>query len=448
MNILKKYIEIEILSAIMKKVYVKGDNEMGKTKKFYYGWVVFAVCFLMVLVALGFGSSTKSTYLKAITENLGFERSLFTLNDSLRYITTAVLNFFFGAIVAKFGARKLVGFGFGFLIASFAIYSFATQLWQFYIGGVFLGAGLAWTTTTIVGVIVENWFTNGKGTLMGILLAANGLGGVISENIITRIVLSSATAWRTAYRITTLIFLITGVIVLLVLRNKPSDMGLTPLGQDKVKKAKRGLNWEGYEISTIYRKPYFYVSGFCVFIMGFILQSMSNVSKTHMLDCGITKEYIVLVFSVHSLFLAISKILSGFIYDKYGIRISMGLCCAFALISTLSLAFTTKDSTILPWCYSILSAFALPIETVMIPLLVSQMYGQKSFAKVMGFYLGANCLGFACGVPLANLFYDIMGTYKYILIILTIAMFIASIVAQLSIAKADRDRIEFLADGK
>ncbi len=58
--------------------------EVQKKKGFYYGWVVFALCFLMIFFVLGFGSSTKSTYLKAICDDMGFERSIFSLNNTVQ----------------------------------------------------------------------------------------------------------------------------------------------------------------------------------------------------------------------------------------------------------------------------------------------------------------------------------------------------------------------------
>ena len=423
-----------------------------KTKKgFYYGWVVFAVCFVMVMVALGFGSSTKGTYLTAITEDLGLKRGLFTINDSMRYITTSILSFFFGSIVLKLGPRKMAGFGFFFLVASFSVYAAANTYWQFYIGGALLGAGMAWTTTTVVGYIVEKWFTNDKGTIMGIILAANGLGGVISEFVITKIIYgadgtltASQSHWRKAYIITAVLFAIVGVIAVLFLRNTPQEMGLEPLGQGKQKKAKRGLNWEGYEMKDILRMPCFYVSAVCVFVTGFTLQSMSNMAKPYMYDLGISKEYVIFVFSAHALFLALAKIASGISYDHFGIRITFGACSIAAVTSLIALSLTTGDSKGTLWFYRIISAFAMPLETVIIPLLVSQMFGSKSFAKVMGYYLAINTLGYACGVPVVNTAYDIMGTYKYMIIALCFIMATSSIVAQFSMADADKKRIAFL----
>ena len=68
-----------------------------------YRWVIVAASFLMVFVCLGFCSSSKSLYLAAITEALGIKRSLFSINDSCRYIATAVVNLFFGALCATIG---------------------------------------------------------------------------------------------------------------------------------------------------------------------------------------------------------------------------------------------------------------------------------------------------------------------------------------------------------
>lgn len=415
-------------------------------KRIHYAWVVFGACFFMIFIALGFGSSTKGTYLTAITDQLGLKRSLFTINDSLRYITTAVMNMIFGACVAKVGPRRMTSFGFLFLTISFTVYSFATQLWQFYIGGVFLGAGLAWTTTTIVGVIVEKWFTSSKGTVMGIILAANGLGGAASEQIITRIIygadgtLSVADArWRLAYRVTAVLFVLTGILVVSLIREKPEDKGLKPLGSGSIVKKKNG-DWEGYAIAEVLRKPYFYVTGACVFFMGFILQSMDNVAKPHMYDAGLSKEFVLYVFSIHALVLAASKVIAGFCNDRFGTRVTYAFCTVAAVISIGALIGVSSGSTVLPWVFSVVSSLALPIETVMIPLVARQMFGSRPFASVMGYYLGLNTLGYACGVPLANLSYDLTGSYQTALILMVIVMAAAAAVQQISMAVAARAR--------
>ena len=142
-----------------------------KTKKFDHKWVIAAISFLAVFTALGFCSSSKSLYIKAITDTLGISRSAFSINDSCRFITTSIVNLFFGALFARFGAKKLMCAGFVSLIMSMFLYSVGTNVFVFYLGGIFLGIGMSWTTTTMVGAVIGQWFKENRGTVMGAVLA-------------------------------------------------------------------------------------------------------------------------------------------------------------------------------------------------------------------------------------------------------------------------------------
>ena len=80
----------------------------GTKKRFDYKWVVVAVCFVMIMITLGFCSSTKSLYLDVVCDNLGIDRSAFSLNDTCRFVANAIVNLFFGVLVHKFGTKKLM----------------------------------------------------------------------------------------------------------------------------------------------------------------------------------------------------------------------------------------------------------------------------------------------------------------------------------------------------
>jgi len=423
-----------------------------KKFKFSYHWVIFVVGFLMVFVAMGFNSSVKSTYLNAITEQLDMKRSVFALGDTIRYIATATLNIFFGTFVFRFGARKLVAAGFVSLSLYCIVSATATDYLHFYIANIFFGIGLGWTTTTIVGVLVEKWFTNGKGTVMGVILAANGFGGATAEQIITRILYGlkadlpvSEARWRLGYWVTAALLLVVGTLAVILIRNKPEDMGLEPLGKDAVVKKKRGADWVGFEMCDIKKKKYFYVVGVCVFFVGFCLNTFNGYSKPHMQDVGLPLNYVSIVFSVHAIVLTFSKILAGVSFDKFGIRFTFGYCSVAAMASLIALTFITDKSVISPWIAGIFSSVALPLETILIPLLVSEMFGRKCHAKIMGYYLGVNTFGYAAGAPVANLFYDHFGSYKQVFLVFCIVLAVTLVVIQIVFSVAKKDREKFLA---
>jgi MFS family permease len=214
-----------------------------------------------------------------------------------------------------------------------------------------------------------------------------------------------------------------------------------------VAKKKRGSDWRGFEMNEIFSKPYFYVLGACIFLTGMILQSMNGLSKVQIFSVmGKTDEtvaWVTSVFVIHSLVLMVSKILAGFSFDKFGIRFTFGYCAAFAVISLLSLAFITPDRSILAWGYSVCSSIALPLETIMIPLLVSEVFGKKCHAKVMGYYLGLNVFGYACGGPIADYFKQNVGTYYGVLLAFSVIMVITAVAIQITFIAAKKDRVAY-----
>lgn len=407
----------------------------------FYGWFVFAACFLMVFTALGFCSSPKSLFLAAITEDLGIPRSLFSINDSIRYITTAVANVFFGFLVAKFGSRRLIFGGFLALIASCLVYSFSSSIVMFCIGGCLLGLGLSWTTTTMVGMLVERWFASNKGSIMGIILAANGLGGAISIQVINRLIYSDG-GWRLAYRTAAVILAVVGVIVVLVVRNRPEEMGLKPMAPSAKSKQKTKSSvtaeWEGIPFRQAVRMPCFYVALVCVYLTGMILQSTGGVSSAHMKDCGIDPSAIAAILSIHSLILMASKIGTGFCFDKLGLRPTLIICYLCGLISITSLALVSN--TFMAGLYSFVSPFALPLETIMLPLIAKDLFGYHSYSRIMGLFVSINTLGYATGAPIMNLMFDLTGTYRPTMLVMVLLMLVVAVTMQFVITSAHKLR--------
>ena len=413
-------------------------NEIAKPKKLHYAWVVFVVCFLMVGCALGFCSSNKSLYLAAITEDLGIPRSLYSLSNSFRYVATAIVNLFFGKLIAKLGARKLAAMGFAVLAASCAVSAMANNIWMFYLGGVLLGIGLSWTTTTMVGFVVEKWFTGKKGTMMGFILAANGVFGALAAQIVTPIIYGSESGWRRCYWMVTILMLVIGVLVAVFLRTKPEDKGLQPLGGGNVKHQHKGRDWSGISAEDPFCKPYFYFCALGVFLTGMLLQAVDGVAAAHLKDCGMEASTVATAASIASLCLTAAKMLTGVSFDKFGLRVTMLFCSVCAVVSISMLAFVQS-----PWMAYVsyaLTSFALPLETIMLPLIAAEFFGHRSYAFMMGLMVSFNTTGYAIGTPLINWAYDVYKTYTGAMIILCGLMVVVCIMMQFVISAAHKER--------
>lgn len=144
------------------------ETESMRRPESRYRWVIAGACFLMIFTALGFWQSPQwgCTFppLRKIWESpAASSPSLTAAATSQRPLSTS----FFGRLILKMGSRVMISLGFLSLIASCLLYSLADSVYLFYLGGCLLGLGLAWTTTTLVGYLVDRWFAERKGTVMG-----------------------------------------------------------------------------------------------------------------------------------------------------------------------------------------------------------------------------------------------------------------------------------------
>lgn len=400
------------------------------------------ICFIMVMIALGLCSSTRSLFLAPITEALDLERGPFSISDSCRYISTAILNLFFGALVVKWGPKRMISLGFIALILFALIYSFAETYWQFCVGGVMLGIGLAWTTTTLVGYVVNQWFTSNRGTIMGAILASNGLCTAIASPIMQsaidsekyKIVLENGNikyhasnllpfasnhvpanletavgavkhfGYQDAYRGVALILLAVLVLVLIFFRNAPKSE-LTQQAPAK-KKPSRGDSWIGISYKDAIKRPYFYVAAVCVFFTGAALQAVSGVQSAHLksLDLG---ALVATALSFYAICLAGSKFLAGFCFDHLGLKVTMIACNIAGTLAIFMLCFMPMAAgTVTVFSYEVLLAIAMPLETIMLPLIVADMFGEKEYGKFLGLFVSINTAGYALGPLVTNWVYD------------------------------------------
>lgn len=415
---------------------------MKGSRKIETKWLVAIGCFLMIFLGLGFCSSNKSLYLGAITEALQIPRSLFSLQDTLRFVVTAIVNMFFGVLVTKLGTRKMVIIGFTSYVAYLIISIYAESVAWFYVAGCLLGLGTAFCSTTMVSHLVTLWFPEKRGTVSGAIMCANGLGGAIAAQLITPLIDGSKFGYRKAYMLALAVAVTAGIAVALLVREPKGVKGTV------AKKKAKGKQWVGISFQDAIRKPYFYAAIICVSLTGMALQGIHGIAGTHIKDVGIDSAVKALVLSVGSLVLIGSKFLAGIGYDKLGLRKTLLFCQLCGVIAFACLAYCNNTSLGkgLAFCYSVLSSLALPLETVMVSLIVADLFGEKDFTKILGLFVGANYFGYAIGGFTYNLVFDLTGSYISLLLITSGVMGAIAVTFQFIINAANKNRNQVMAE--
>ena len=383
-----------------------------KKSRFDYKWVILVVCFLMEFLCLGFCSSNVGLYTVPVTQALSIDRLAYSYWSSIRYAVQVVVALFFGTLINRFGIRKMVFTGLCSMIAATLLRVFGTGLVHFYIAGALHGLGIVFVGGTMAGAIVRRWFHQNVGTYTGIVMSANGIGGAIAAQIITPIINNGETfGYRKAYLLSAIIALVISVVIMIFLRDSSAE-GAAAAG--KQKKTPRGALWAGIAYSEVRKKAYFYITALLVFLTGISLQSIGSITIVYMTDLGLSPGFIAATATVSSLTLTFSKMAVGTTYDKWGLRVAL-LMCQFAALGTFVLKGLLTNSTIglvMAMTATVLSSIALPLETVIIPLLTNDLFGTASYTKVLGIFMAMNSLGLCLGSPVGELFRKITGDYR------------------------------------
>lgn len=411
-----------------------------------YKWIILILCFFMEFICLGFCSSNAGLYTKAVTEALQIKRSVYSLSSSIRYAVQVLVAFNFGTLVGKFGAKKMACFGMLALSASVLIRAVATNVIQIYIGSALWGLGIVFSGGTMAGTIVRRWFHQNVGRYTGIVMSANGIGGAIAAQIVSPLINNGEVfGYQKAYFLSAIISFAVSALIILFLRERPADDASS--GVSNGKKKPKGVLWEGLPYETVRKKHYFYLTAALVFLTGISLQSIGNITVVYLADIGVDAGFIATTATVSSLCLTFTKVLLGITYDKQGLRVTMLLCQIAALLGFLLIALLTNSTLglIMAMTSTVLRTFAVPMETVMIPLLSNDLFGSASYNKVLGVFMAMNSLGLCLGSPLGDLCFDIFGTYKPCFWFFAALMAVVAVCYQFVIRSAYRDKAMVLS---
>jgi MFS family permease len=403
------------------KIASTEERECFEKQGFFYGWIVAAACFTMVFVSLGLGNSPGGLYITPVTEELDFSRGAFSIIISLRFISTAAFNIFLGFLVKRLEVRKMIGIGFGLLAISYFVFSRSQNLMFFYLSGIILGIGLAFSSTAVVSILIERWFIERKGMIMGIVLAGSGLGGALFNTIVAGWI--ERYGWNQSYFFTGVCLMVFAIPVLAVIRNNPDEMGFVPYGSEKkqLTNSKRE-EWKGFTLEESLKKPYFYLTGLCVFFIGFLNSPVYIAAPSHMIDRGLDVKFAATAMSLFFLSLAVAKVVMGLLYDRFGLKTALVICFASHIIGTLLLAFVQNKLTAI--LFAIIFGFSVQIETVSIPLMIFELFGSKTYIAIIGIFLAMSTMGIAISNPIMNFSYDLMGSYQGILLLYVVLSFV------------------------
>ncbi|MBI4832638.1 MAG: MFS transporter [Candidatus Lindowbacteria bacterium] len=391
-------------------------------KRIYYGWWVVLGAFFTLFVCAGIGFFAFPVFLKAIEVEEGWSRTSLSIAGAIASLAAGFSTPAIGWAIDRFGTKAVMIPGIILMTASYLALGRTTTIYQLYVLFLIVGVGMACTTVLPCQTLVSRWFDKKRGRAMGVLMVANGAGGVVWTTASARLI--EAFGWRNAYEILGIMIAAVALpLTSLVIRSSPQSMGLLPYGQAEslpeagtLQPQEANSSGEsGYTTREAFRTVSFWLIVFSTFLAtlassGFTLHIVAFLS-----DRGLSETRAADVWGMALGASIAARIFFGFLSEKYqkrfflfGANIFRTSC--LLLLVLFALGFVPRTLAVI----QLILFYGLPLgcNAVVSPLLVSETFGVKSFGKLMGLLGIPYTIGMALGQISGGYFFDTKGNYN------------------------------------
>jgi len=204
-------------------------SETMRGRRLHYGWIVAAVTFATLLAAAGI-RATPGVLMVPLQDEFGWTRASISFAVSVNLLLYGLMGPFSAALVDRLGARRTMMTGMALLASAVSLTATMTASWQLVLlWGIVVGAGSGMVALALAATIVNRWFAERRGLVMGVLTASTATGQLVFLPILAAII--EHWGWRTAVLTIAGAGALTLPLVGLFMRDRPEDLGLAPYGQ-------------------------------------------------------------------------------------------------------------------------------------------------------------------------------------------------------------------------
>ncbi len=315
-------------------------------RNIHYGWVMVAVTFFTALVSAG-TVGAPGVFIVPLQQEFGWSTAEISSALSIRFVLFGLMAPFAAALLNRYGLRNITLLA-QLIVVSALLASLAmTQVWHLVLlWGVVIGIGTGMTALVLGATIATRWFVARRGLVVGILTASVATGQLVFLPLLAS--LTERLGWRTALALVCGMLAVSASTVLLLMRDRPSDLGLRPYGDKGTEPIAAPAPFTAPILSAALgtlraasRAPVFWMLFATFFICGASTNGLVQVHLIPMcLDFGIPQVQAASLLAAMGIFDFFGTIFSGWLSDRYDNRWLLFWYYGLRGLSLLFLPFT------------------------------------------------------------------------------------------------------------
>jgi len=384
-------------------------------RNIHYGWAMVAVAFLTALISAG-TVGAPGVFIVPLQKEFGWSPAEISSALSIRFILFGLMAPFAAALLNRYGLRNISLLSLLIVASALVASLFMTKVWHLMLlWGIVIGLATGMTALVLGATISARWFVARRG-LVVILTASVATGQLIFLPLLAA--LTDHYGWRIALGLVCVMLSVAAFAVLMIMRDRPSDLGLRPFGDDgtapiaapppnnaPIMAAALGT------LRDASKSQVFWVLFATFFICG---ASTNGLIQVHLIpmcfDYGIPQVQAASLLAAMGIFDFVGTIASGWLSDRYDNRWLLFWYYGLRGLSLLFLPFTD-------FSFYGLSVFAMFygldwIATVPPTVrLTAQRFGAERANLVFGWIFAGHQLGAGVAAFGAGLSRTLYATY-------------------------------------
>jgi predicted MFS family arabinose efflux permease len=378
-------------------------------------WVVAAGGFFCLLFAAGF-RATPGVLLVPLQNEFGWSRATIAGAVSINLVLFGLAGPFAAALTQHFGLRRVVPVAMTLIALGSALTVFMTQAWQLYLcWGVLVGCGTGAVAPVLAATIANRWFSKRRGLVLGLLTAGSSTGQLLFLPFLAA--LAGSTEWRRAALAVAASSLLVVPISIIVLRERPADLGHRPYGAIEDDAAflpgRRPIATAFRVLRQAARTSQFWVLAGSFFICG---ATTNGLIATHFIpaamDHQIPEIQAASMLAAMGVLDVVGTTMSGWLTDRYNPRILLFAYYGLRGLSLLALPHALAAQHLSLGAF--VAFYGLDWIATVPPTvtLVTQTFGEESGLVVYGWIFAAHQIGAAIAAVSAGAIRDHLNTYN------------------------------------
>lgn len=404
-----------------------GEGSNRRRGGLHYGWIIAVMSVVTVLGALGFARFGYTMILPGMKEGLGLtdaQAGDLATGNMVGYLVLAVTC---GFLASRFGPRIIITVFMCIIGGSMLLTGIAPNFQAALLGRTLTGVGSGGTNVPVMG-LVPAWFgAKRRGLATGIAVSGSSFGMVVTGYLVP-IILNryGADGWRYSWFCLAALTFLIAVLGYLLLRNRPSEKGLQPIGAEGEEANPGEARSSSLQWGLVYKSAPVWHLALIYVMFGFSYIIYATFFARYLTwEAGFSTEAAGALWSAVGVLSIISGFIWGSVSDVLGRK--YGLAMVYFLQFLCFTIFGLWKAT--PGYY--LSALLFALTAWSIPGIMAAAAGDLLGARLapaaLGFITLFFGIGQASGTFLGGRVADFTGSYTLAFVIAGVAALVGAV---------------------